>query len=78
MENFTIYYILNILIWGVFLRHQLFVKPDLKESLKNNCDLTEEQIDSSLFFYWLLFTLFWPITIILSFVISLLMIFGKK
>ena len=52
MENFTIYYILNILIWGVFLRHQLFVKPDLKESLKNNCDLTEEQIDSSLFFYW--------------------------
>lgn len=78
MENFTIYYIFNIMIWGVFLRHQLFVKSDIRESIKNTSDLSEDHIDANLFIYWILLTVFWPVTIILSFVLTLFMIFGKK
>lgn len=78
MENFIIYYILNILIWGVFLRHQLFIKPDIRESIKNISDLSEDHIDAKLFMYWFFLTVFWPITIILSFVLTLFIIFRKK
>lgn len=78
MENFIIYYILNVLIWGVFLRHQLFIKPDIRESIKNISDLSEDNIDANLFMYWFLLTVFWPVTILLSFVLTLFIIFRKK
>lgn len=78
MENFIIYYILNVLIWGVFLRHQLFIKPDIRESIKNISDLSEDHIDANLFMYWFLLTVFWPVTILLSFVLTLFIIFRKK
>lgn len=59
------YYIINIVIWGLYLRYMLFIKTDIREELKKNWDLNNFEADRYLFRYWLLFTVFWPLTILL-------------
>ena len=65
METFIEYYILNIVIWGLFLRWQLFIKQDIRNDMIKRLEMTPEDVDKALFKNWIVLTLFWWFTIIM-------------
>jgi len=73
METFIEYYILNIVIWGLFLRWQLFVKQDIRNDMIKRLEMTPEDVDKALFKNWIVLTLFWWFTIIMVVVYTIKM-----
>ena len=73
METFIQYYILNIVIWGLFLRWQLFIKQDIKNDMVKRLEMTPEDVDKALFKNWIVLTLFWWFTIIMVVVYTIKM-----
>lgn len=73
MENFFEYYVINIVIWGFFLRWQLFVKDDIKNDMIKRLDMTPKDVDSVLFKNWIVLSLFWWFTIIMVVVYTIKM-----
>ena len=59
------YYVINVVLWGLYLRYMLFIKKDIREELQKNWELSDSQVDRYLFNYWLAFTVFWPVTLVL-------------
>ena len=45
MESFIQYYIMNIVIWGFFLRWQLFVRQDIRTEMIERLEVPEEEVD---------------------------------
>ena len=77
METFAQYYILNIVIWGLFLRWQLFIKQDIRNDMIERLEMSGEEVDKALFQNWLVLTLFWWFTIIMVVVYTIKMKWGK-
>ena len=73
METFIEYYILNIVIWGLFLRWQLFIKQDIRNDMIERLEMTPEDVDTALFKNWIVLTLFWWFTIIMVVVYTIKM-----
>ncbi len=73
METFIEYYILNIVIWGLFLRWQLFIKQDIKNDMVKRLEMSPEDVDKALFKNWIVLTLFWWFTIIMVVVYTIKM-----
>lgn len=73
METFIQYYILNIVIWGLFLRWQLFIKQDIRNDMIKRLEMTPEDVDKALFKNWIVLTLFWWFTIIMVIVYTIKM-----
>ncbi len=73
METFIQYYILNIVIWGLFLRWQLFIKQDIRNDMMERLEMSGEEIDKALFQNWIVLTLFWWFTIIMVVVYTIKM-----
>ena len=73
METFIQYYILNIVIWGLFLRWQLFIKQDIRNDMIERLEMTPEDVDKALFKNWIVLTLFWWFTIIMVVVYTIKM-----
>ena len=73
METFIQYYILNIVIWGLFLRWQLFIKQDIRNDMIEKLEMTPEDVDKALFKNWIVLTLFWWFTIIMVVVYTIKM-----
>ena len=78
MENFIEYYILNIVIWGLFLRWQLFIKQDIRNDMIERLEMTPEDVDKALFKNWIVLTLFWWFTIIMVVVYTIKMKWDKQ
>lgn len=77
METFVQYYILNIVIWGLFLRWQLFIKQDIRNDMIERLEMSGEEVDKALFQNWLVLTLFWWFTIIMVVVYTIKMKWSK-
>lgn len=73
MESFIQYYIMNIVIWGFFLRWQLFVKEDIRNEMIERLEVPEEEVDMELFKNWIVLSLFWWFTIIMVVVYTIKM-----
>jgi hypothetical protein len=73
METIIEYYILNIVIWGLFLRWQLFIKQDIRNDMIERLEMTPEDVDKALFKNWIVLTLFWWFTIIMVVVYTIKM-----
>tara|TARA_Y100000287_G_scaffold2794_1_gene2364 strand:+ start:5252 stop:5488 length:237 start_codon:yes stop_codon:yes gene_type:complete len=73
METYIEYYILNIVIWGLFLRWQLFIKQDIRNDMIERLEMTPEDVDKALFKNWIVLTLFWWFTIIMVVVYTIKM-----
>ena len=73
METFIEYYILNIVIWGLFLRWQLFIKQDIRNDMIKRLEMSPEDVDKALFKNWIVLTLFWWFTIIMVVVYTIKM-----
>ena len=73
METVIQYYILNIVIWGLFLRWQLFIKEDIRNDMIEKLEMTPEDVDKALFKNWIVLTLFWWFTIIMVVVYTIKM-----
>lgn len=73
METFFEYYVLNIVIWGLFLRWQLFIKQDIKNDMVERLEMSPEDVDKALFKNWIVLTLFWWFTIIMVVVYTIKM-----
>ncbi len=73
METFIQYYILNIVIWGLFLRWQLFIKQDIRNDMIEKLEMSGEEVDKALFKNWIVLTLFWWFTIIMVIVYTIKM-----
>ena len=73
METVIEYYILNIVIWGLFLRWQLFIKQDIRNDMIEKLEMTPEDVDKALFKNWIVLTLFWWFTIIMVVVYTIKM-----
>ena len=73
METFIQYYILNIVIWGLFLRWQLFIKQDIRNDMIKRLEMTPEDVDKALFKNWIVLTLFWWFNIIMVIVYTIKM-----
>lgn len=73
METVIQYYILNIVIWGLFLRWQLFIKQDIRNDMIEKLEMTPEDVDKALFKNWIVLTLFWWFTIIMVVVYTIKM-----
>ena len=73
MESFIQYYIMNIVIWGFFLRWQLFVRQDIRTEMIERLEVPEEEVDEALFKNWLVLSLFWWFTIIMVVVYTIKM-----
>ena len=78
METFIEYYILNIVIWGLFLRWQLFIKQDIKNDMVKRLEMSPEDVDKALFKNWIVLTLFWWFTIIMVVVYTIKMKWDKQ
>ena len=78
METFIEYYILNIVIWGLFLRWQLFIKQDIRNDMIERLEMTPEDVDKALFKNWIVLTLFWWFTIIMVVVYTIKMKWDKQ
>ena len=78
METFIEYYILNIVIWGLFLRWQLFIKQDIRNDMIKRLEMTPEDVDKALFKNWIVLTLFWWVTIIMVVVYTIKMKWDKQ
>ncbi len=78
METFIEYYILNIVIWGLFLRWQLFIKQDIRNDMIKRLEMTPEDVDKALFKNWIVLTLFWWFTIIMVVVYTIKMKWDKQ
>ncbi len=73
METFIQYYILNIVIWGLFLRWQLFIKKDIRDEMVKRLEMSPEDVDKALFKNWIVLTIFWWFTIIMVVVYTIKM-----
>jgi len=73
METFIQYYILNIVIWGLFLRWQLFIKKDIRDEMVKRLEMSPEDVDKALFKNWIVLTVFWWFTIIMVVVYTIKM-----
>ena len=78
METFVEYYILNIVIWGLFLRWQLFIKQDIKNDMVERLEMSPEDVDKALFKNWIVLTLFWWFTIIMVVVYTIKMKWDRQ
>ena len=78
METFIEFYILNIVIWGLFLRWQLFIKQDIRNDMIEKLEMTPEDVDKALFKNWIVLTLFWWFTIIMVVVYTIKMKWDKQ
>lgn len=78
METFFEYYILNIVIWGLFLRWQLFIKQDIKNDMVERLEMSPEDVDKALFKNWIVLTLFWWFTIIMVVVYTIKMKWDRQ
>ena len=78
METYIEYYILNIVIWGLFLRWQLFIKQDIRNDMIERLEMTPEDVDKALFKNWIVLTLFWWFTIIMVVVYTIKMKWDKQ
>jgi len=78
METFVEYYILNIVIWGLFLRWQLFIKQDIKNDMVKRLEMSPEDVDKALFKNWIVLTLFWWFTIIMVVVYTIKMKWDRQ
>ena len=78
METFIQYYILNIVIWGLFLRWQLFIKQDIRNDMIEKLEMTPEDVDKALFKNWIVLTLFWWFTIIMVVVYTIKMKWDRQ
>tara|TARA_B000000557_G_scaffold86626_1_gene69846 strand:- start:943 stop:1179 length:237 start_codon:yes stop_codon:yes gene_type:complete len=78
METFIEYYILNIVIWGLFLRWQLFIKQDIKNDMVKRLEMSPEDVDKALFKNWIVLTLFWWFTIIMVVVYTIKMKWDRQ
>tara|TARA_B100000073_G_C23462894_1_gene464151 strand:- start:42 stop:278 length:237 start_codon:yes stop_codon:yes gene_type:complete len=78
METFIEFYILNIVIWGLFLRWQLFIKQDIKNDMIERLEMTPEDVDKALFKNWIVLTLFWWFTIIMVVVYTIKMKWDRQ
>ena len=78
METFFEYYVLNIVIWGLFLRWQLFIKQDIKNDMVERLEMSPEDVDKALFKNWIVLTLFWWFTIIMVVVYTIKMKWDKR
>ena len=78
METFIQYYILNIVIWGLFLRWQLFIKQDIRNDMIKRLEMAPEDVDKALFKNWIVLTLFWWFTIIMVVVYTIKMKWDKQ
>ena len=78
METFIEYYILNIVIWGLFLRWQLFIKQDIRNDMIKRLEMSPEDVDKALFKNWIVLTLFWWFTIIMVVVYTIKMKWDKQ
>ena len=73
METFIQYYVLNIVIWGLFLRWQLFIKKDIRNDMIKRLEMEPDDVDKALFKNWIVLTLFWWFTIIMVVVYTIKM-----
>tara|TARA_B100001094_G_scaffold134218_1_gene130009 strand:+ start:5440 stop:5676 length:237 start_codon:yes stop_codon:yes gene_type:complete len=73
METFIQYYIFNIVIWGLFLRWQLFIKKDIRDEMVKRLEMSPEDVDKALFKNWIVLTIFWWFTIIMVVVYTIKM-----
>ena len=73
METFIQYYVLNIVIWGLFLRWQLFIKKDIRNDMIKRLEMEPDDVDKALFKNWIVLTLFWWVTIIMVVVYTIKM-----
>lgn len=78
METYIEYYILNIVIWGLFLRWQLFIKQDIRNDMIKRLEMTPEDVDKALFKNWIVLTLFWWFTIIMVVVYTIKMKWDRQ
>ncbi len=78
METVIQYYILNIVIWGLFLRWQLFIKQDIRNDMIERLEMAPEDVDKALFKNWIVLTLFWWFTIIMVVVYTIKMKWDKQ
>jgi len=78
METFIEYYIINIVIWGFFLRWQLFVKEDIRNDMIERLNMSGEDVDSALFKNWIVLSLFWWFTIIMVVVYTIKMKWDRQ
>jgi hypothetical protein len=78
METYIEYYILNIVIWGLFLRWQLFIKQDIRNDMIERLEMTPEDVDKALFKNWIVLTLFWWFTIIMVVVYTIKMKWDRQ
>ena len=78
METFFEYYVLNIVIWGLFLRWQLFIKQDIKNDMVKRLEMSPEDVDKALFKNWIVLTLFWWFTIIMVVVYTIKMKWDRQ
>lgn len=72
------YYVINVVLWGLYLRYMLFIKTEIREELKKNWELSDFDADRYLFRYWLLFTAFWPVTIVLIVIQTIYFIISSR
>ena len=77
METFLDYYVLNIVIWGLFLRWQLFIKQDIRNDMIERLEMSGEEVDKALFKNWIVLSLFWWFTIIMVVVYTIKMKWNK-
>ena len=78
METFMQYYVLNIVIWGLFLRWQLFIKKDIRNDMIKRLEMEPDDVDKALFKNWIVLTLFWWVTIIMVVVYTIKMKWDKQ
>ncbi len=78
METFIQYYVLNIVIWGLFLRWQLFIKKDIRNDMIKRLEMEPDDVDKALFKNWIVLTLFWWVTIIMVVVYTIKMKWDKQ
>ena len=78
METFIQYYVLNIVIWGLFLRWQLFIKKDIRNDMIKRLEMEPDDVDKALFKNWIVLTLFWWVTIIMVDVYTIKMKWDKQ
>ena len=72
------YYVINVVLWGLYLRYMLFIKKDIREELQKNWELSDSQVDRYLFNYWLAFTVFWPVTLVLIIIQTIYFIINSR
>ncbi len=72
------YYVINVVLWGLYLRYMLFIKKDIREELQKNWELSDSQVDRYLFNYWLAFTVFWPVTLVLIVIQTIYFIINSR